>query len=77
MVGIDHDPERWIGRTLPGAASPGENGAETANRKDHSEVGSSYIHFNYTPNQDKASASLLGDVPRGVMLREPPMCQNL
>ena len=43
------------------------------NRKDHSEVGSSYIHFNYTPNQDKATASLLGDVPRGVMLREPPI----
>src|SRR5512137_298338 len=40
-------------------------------RKDHTEVGSSYIHFNYTPNQDKATASLLGDVPRGVMLREP------
>ena len=42
-------------------------------RKDHSEVGSSYIHFNYTPNQDKATPSLLGDVPRGVMLREPPI----
>jgi UDP-N-acetylglucosamine/UDP-N-acetylgalactosamine diphosphorylase len=42
-------------------------------RRDHSEVGSSYIHFNYTPNQDKATASLLGDVPRGVMLREPPI----
>ncbi|MBN2439099.1 MAG: UDP-N-acetylglucosamine pyrophosphorylase [Deltaproteobacteria bacterium] len=42
-------------------------------RKDHSEVGSSFIHFNYTPNQDKATASLLGDVPRGVMLREPPI----
>ena len=42
-------------------------------RKNHSEVGSSYIHFNYTPNQDKATASLLGDVPRGVMLREPPI----
>ncbi|MCX5819942.1 MAG: UDP-N-acetylglucosamine pyrophosphorylase [Deltaproteobacteria bacterium] len=42
-------------------------------RKDHSEVGSSYIHFNFTPNQDKATASLLGDVPRGVMLREPPI----
>jgi len=24
-------------------------------RKNHSEVGSSYIHFNYTPNQDKAT----------------------
>ncbi len=32
-------------------------------RKKHSEVGSSYIHFNYTPNQDKATASLIGDVP--------------
>jgi bifunctional UDP-N-acetylglucosamine pyrophosphorylase / glucosamine-1-phosphate N-acetyltransferase len=42
-------------------------------RKDHSEVGSSYIHFNYTPNQDKATASLIGDVPRGVMLRERPI----
>jgi len=40
---------------------------------DHSEVGSSYIHFNYTPNQDKATASLLGDVPRGVMLDQPPI----
>jgi len=40
-------------------------------RKDHSEVGSSYIHFNYTPNQDKATASLIGNVPRGVMLDQP------
>lgn len=42
-------------------------------RRDHSEVGSSYIHFNYTPNQDKATASLLGDVPHGVMLKESPI----
>ncbi|MCX5848842.1 MAG: hypothetical protein NTW65_05290 [Deltaproteobacteria bacterium] len=42
-------------------------------RKNHSEVGSSYIHFNYTPQQDKATPSLIGDVPRGVMLREPPI----
>lgn len=42
-------------------------------RKNHSEVGSSYIHFNYTPNQDKATASLLGDVPRGVMLNQSPI----
>ena len=42
-------------------------------RKDHSEVGSSYIHFNFTPNQDKATASLIGDVPRGVMLRNAPI----
>ncbi len=42
-------------------------------RKDHSEVGSSYIHFNYTPNQDKATPSLMGDVPRGVMLNQHPI----
>jgi UDP-N-acetylglucosamine/UDP-N-acetylgalactosamine diphosphorylase len=42
-------------------------------RKNHSEVGSSYIHFNYTPNQDKATPSLIGDVPRGVMLNQPPV----
>ncbi len=39
----------------------------------HSEVGSSYIHFNYTPNQDKATPSLIGDVPRGVMLNQSPI----
>ena len=42
-------------------------------RKNHSEVGSSYIHFNYTPNQDKATASLIGDVPNGVMLNKNPI----
>jgi UDP-N-acetylglucosamine/UDP-N-acetylgalactosamine diphosphorylase len=42
-------------------------------RKNHSEVGSSYIHFNFTPNQDKATASLIGDVPRGVMLNQNPI----
>jgi bifunctional UDP-N-acetylglucosamine pyrophosphorylase/glucosamine-1-phosphate N-acetyltransferase len=42
-------------------------------RKDHSEVGSSYIHFNYTPDQDKATPSLIGDVPRGVMLNQRPV----
>ena len=42
-------------------------------RKNHSEVGSSYIHFNYTPNQDKATASLIGDVAQGVMLNQPPI----
>jgi bifunctional UDP-N-acetylglucosamine pyrophosphorylase/glucosamine-1-phosphate N-acetyltransferase len=42
-------------------------------RKNHSEVGSSYIHFNYTPNPDKATPSLIGDVPRGVMLNQPPI----
>lgn len=41
--------------------------------KNHSEVGSSYIHFNYTPNQDKATPSLFGDVPRGVMLDQQPI----
>jgi bifunctional UDP-N-acetylglucosamine pyrophosphorylase/glucosamine-1-phosphate N-acetyltransferase len=41
--------------------------------KNHSEVGSSYIHFNFTQNQDKATASLIGDVPRGVMIKERPI----
>ncbi len=40
-------------------------------RTNHSEVGSSYIHFNYTSNQDKATASLIGDVAHGVMLNQP------
>ena len=42
-------------------------------RKNHSEVGSSYIHFNFTPNQDKATPSIIGDVPRGVMVNQPPI----
>lgn len=41
--------------------------------RNHSEVGSSYIHFNYTPQQDKATPSLIGDVPGGVMLDKPPV----
>jgi len=42
-------------------------------RSDHSEVGSGFIHFNFTPwgeRGDKATASLIGDVTRGVFLRE-------
>ena len=42
-------------------------------RNDHSEVGSSFVHFNFTPNQDKATASLVGDIPRGVMLNQHPI----
>ncbi len=42
-------------------------------RKNHSEVGSSYIHFNFTPQQDKATPSLIGDVPKGVMLNQSPI----
>lgn len=42
-------------------------------RKDHSEVGSSYIHFNFTPDGDKTTPSLFGDVSRGVMLDRPPI----
>ncbi|MAG56309.1 MAG: UDP-N-acetylglucosamine pyrophosphorylase [Planctomycetes bacterium] len=41
--------------------------------KDHSEIGSGFIHFNYTPfgpAGDKATPSLFGDVVRGVWLRE-------
>ena len=41
--------------------------------RNHSEVGSSYIHFNFTPNQDKATPSLIGDVPHGVMLNQRPI----
>ena len=40
-------------------------------RKNHSEVGSSYIHFNFTPwgkSGDKATPSLVGDVVEGVFL---------
>lgn len=42
-------------------------------RQNHSEVGSSYIHFNFTPDGEKTTASLIGDVPRGVMLNQPPI----
>ena len=42
-------------------------------RVNHSEVGSSYVHFNYTPDGDKCTPSLFGDVPRGVMLNQPPI----
>ena len=42
-------------------------------RKVHSEIGSSFIHFNYTPHGDKATASLIGDVPRGAMLEQAPI----
>jgi UDP-N-acetylglucosamine/UDP-N-acetylgalactosamine diphosphorylase len=42
-------------------------------KKNHSEVGSSYIHFNFTPQQDKATASLIGDVAKGVMLNQSPI----
>ena len=41
--------------------------------KNHSEVGSSYIHFNYSPNQDKATPTLIGDVPKGVMINQRPI----
>lgn len=42
-------------------------------RGSHSEIGSSYVHFNFTAHGDKATASLLGDVPRGVMLDQAPI----
>jgi UDP-N-acetylglucosamine/UDP-N-acetylgalactosamine diphosphorylase len=42
-------------------------------RVNHSEVGSSYIHFNFTPDADKTTSSLIGDVARGVMLNNPPI----
>ena len=42
-------------------------------RKNHSEVGSSFIHFNYTPNQDKATPSMMGNVYQGVLLNQNPI----
>ncbi len=44
-----------------------------SSRKDHSEIGSSFIHFNYTPNQDKATPSMMGDVHHGVMINQKPI----
>jgi hypothetical protein len=43
-------------------------------RKEHTEVGSGFIHFNYTPRGltgDKATPSLIGDVVHGAFLRQP------
>ena len=43
-------------------------------RREHTEVGSGFIHFNFTPrgqSGDKATPSLIGDVAHGVFLRQP------
>jgi hypothetical protein len=43
-------------------------------RREHTEVGSGFIHFNFTPRGrggDKATPSLIGDVVHGVFLRQP------
>lgn len=42
-----------------------------SSRKEHTEVGSGFIHFNFTPwgkNGDKATPSLVGNVTEGVFL---------
>lgn len=42
-------------------------------RAQHSEIGSGFIHFNYAPHGEqghKATPTLIGDVERGVFLRE-------
>jgi UDP-N-acetylglucosamine/UDP-N-acetylgalactosamine diphosphorylase len=42
-------------------------------RREHTEVGSGFIHFNYKPrgkSGDKATPSLIGDVVHGVFLRQ-------
>jgi hypothetical protein len=42
-------------------------------RTEHTEVGSGFIHFNFTPRGqrgDKATPSLIGDVAHGVFLRQ-------
>ena len=43
-----------------------------SSNENHSEIGSSYVHFNYTPNQDKATPSMFGD-SAGCFLRENPI----
>jgi UDP-N-acetylglucosamine/UDP-N-acetylgalactosamine diphosphorylase len=43
-------------------------------RRDHTEVGSGFIHFNFTPrgeSGDKATPSLIGDAVHGAFLRQP------
>jgi len=43
-------------------------------RKEHTEIGSGFIHFNFTPwgkNGDKATPSLAGNVTEGVFLDRP------
>ena len=43
-------------------------------RRSHTEVGSGFIHFNYTPRGqygDKATPSLIGGVVHGAFLRQP------
>lgn len=45
-----------------------------SSRRKHTEIGSGFIHFNYTPrgeHGDKATPSLVGDVAHGVFLRQP------
>ena len=45
-----------------------------SSRKNHTEVGSGFIHFNFTPwgvNGDKATPSLVGNVTEGVFLDQP------
>jgi hypothetical protein len=45
-----------------------------SSRQKHTEVGSGFIHFNFTPRGqygDKATPSLIGGVPYGVFLRQP------
>jgi len=42
-------------------------------RTNHTEIGSGFIHFNFTPwgeHGDKATPSIIGGIPRGVFLRE-------
>lgn len=41
--------------------------------QDRSEVGASYIHFNFTPGGDKTTPSMIGDVAAGVTLDAAPI----
>lgn len=40
-------------------------------RREHTEIGSSYVHFNFTPHGDKATPSLVGDAVDGVFCDRP------
>ncbi len=42
-----------------------------SSRMNHSEVGSGFVHFNFTPWRDKATPTLAGDVLHGVFMDQP------
>ena len=58
----------WLGAGMWWIMSPSEDVLHEL--REHTEVGSRFIHFNFTPrgqSGDKATPSLIGDVARGVL----------